>query len=588
MNHRPPRSDGRGAERGKPTPRAGERAPANAGRVVGGRPAGGSRQEPVREDPYRRPSRTSDARWQPLPDPPTVRHEPAPRGQPAHRPLLTGGKLALTVVSVLILVVTGYYWRELESWNQDMQTADVIDQPPTERPADGAIDILMVGMDSRTDAQGKPLSDEQLAMLSAGESDGELNTDSLIMIRIPNDGKAAVGISMPRDSYVDIPGYGQHKINSAYLRAKNEAMRSLRNEGVSDKPQLEVRSNQEGAKNLIATVQELTGATIDHYAEVNLLGFYDITRAIGGIDVCLKEPVDDSYSGARFPAGKQNLSGAPALAFVRQRHGLPNGDLDRIVRQQVFMSGMAKKVFSQDMLTPGSDTLDKLKTAVQKSVVLDEDWNVVQFAQQMMTFTGGNLTFKTIPVGRPDLETPEDGSAIEVDPGAVRSFVQGLLGTKEQSSSAAPAPGAGGSGDQAGNQQITVNVRNASGQQGVADSVATALAGDGFAKGEVGNADPRDATVVRHAQGEQDAGDRVAAALGGSPVVEEDSNLPPGTVTVLLGGDFDASNVEASGNSLTRQPLLRLAPEPVGQPLLRLSPARAGQPAQPDASGCVN
>ena len=95
---------------------------------------------------------------------------------------------------------------------------------------------------------------------------------------------------------------------------------------------------------------------------------------------------------------------------MRQRHGLPNGDLDRIVRQQVFMTGMAKKVFSQDMLTPGSETLDKLRAAIQKSVVLDEDWNVIEFAQQMMNFTGGRLSFKTIPTGPIDLETPEDGS----------------------------------------------------------------------------------------------------------------------------------------------------------------------------------
>src|SRR6201999_2970815 len=357
----------------------------------------------------------------------------------------------------------------------------------------GAIDILMVGMDSRTDAQGKPLSDEQLAQLNAGVADGELNTDTLIMIRIPNDGKKAVGISMPRDSFVDIPGYGEHKINSAYLRAKNEARVKLQNEGVGDEAQLEVRSNQEGAKNLIASVQQLTGATIDSYAEVNLLGFYDITKAIGGIDVCLKQATSDQFSGANFKAGKQNLSGRRALAFVRQRHGLPNGDLDRIVRQQVFMSGMAKKVFSGDVLTPGSDTLDKLQAAIQKSVVLDEDWNVIEFAQQMMNFTGGNVSFQTIPVGRPDLETPEDGSAIEVDPNEVRAFVDGIIGKKPAPDKGKPE--AGGGGESAADQQVTVNVRNASGTGGMAQSVADSLSGKGFTTGEIGNADLRDDTV---------------------------------------------------------------------------------------------
>ena len=570
MNRRPPREDGPQARR-RHAPRAGSRTPANAGRVVGSEP----RAQAVREDPYRRPSRTSDARWVPA-DEPTEKF--VGRRPPPRRNLLLSGKVAFAIVSVLILVVTGYYYSELKPWQDDLTTADVIDQAPTEKPADGAIDILMVGMDSRTDAQGKPLSDAQLAQLNAGDSDGELNTDTLIMIRIPNDGKEAVGISMPRDSFVDIPGYGEHKINSAYLRAKNEARQKLQNEGVSDKAQLEVRSNQEGAKNLISTVQELTGATIDHYAEVNLLGFYDITKAIGGIDVCLKNPVDDYRSGAKFKAGKQNISGKRALAFVRQRHGLPNGDLDRIVRQQVFMSGMAKKVFSQDMLTPGSDTLDKLRGAIQKSVVLDEDWNVIQFAQQMMNFTGGKLAFKTIPTGRIDLETPEDGSAVEVNPGDVRSFVEGLLGKKPPKKDGEDGGGSGDENASGGDKQVTVNVRNASGQAGIAQSVSDTLSEKGFTPGDIGNADLRDSTVVRFAEGQEDAANQVAEALGGNPVVEPDTNLPDGTVTVLLGSDYQgAEGTDASGDGLAHHGLVQLSPH-----------SKAAQPAQPDTSGCVN
>jgi LCP family protein required for cell wall assembly len=493
----------------------------------------------------------------------------------------TGAKTFVAFLSVLVLVGTGYYWNRIDSFTDGLTTADVIDGPPVEKPADGAIDILMVGMDSRTDAQGHPLSDEQLAMLSAGVSEGEQNTDTLIMIRIPNDGSRAVGVSVPRDSYVEIPGYGQHKINSAYARAKNEAMTQLREDGVTDEAELQVRSNQEGAKKLIETIQDLTGAGIDHYAEVNLLGFYDITNAIGGIEVCLNEAVDDKYSGAHFPAGPQTLAGVPALAFVRQRHGLPNGDLDRILRQQVFMSGMAKKVFSQDMLTPGSDTLDKLQAAIQKSVVLDQDWDVMQFAQQMMGITGGNVDFKTIPHGTIDLKTDSDGSAIEVDPSEVHAYVEGLIGKK---------PDTGGEGGETtvddsapDNSGTTVNVRNATNRGGLAGSVASALAAAGFAKGEVGNADHRDSTVVRHASGEKDAGDRVVAALGGNVQVEEDANLPAGTVTVLLGADYDGpgssgSDTAVGGDGLSGGRLVDLS---------ATGPARA-QPAGKAPTGCIN
>jgi LCP family protein required for cell wall assembly len=523
----------------------------------------------------RRKQRTSDARWQPLPD-------PAPRSGRGvgRRPGLVGGKVLVALFSALVLVGTGYYANKINSFTDGLTTANVIEAPQVEKPSDGATDILMVGMDSRTDAQGHPLSKEQLAVLNAGKADGVLNTDTLILMRIPNDGGPATGISVPRDSYVDIPGYGEHKINSAYARAKNDAMRNLRDEGVTDEAELQVRSNQEGAKKLIETIQDLTGATIDHYAEVNLLGFYDITNAIGGIDVCLNAPVKDKYSGANFQAGQQTLSGAPALAFVRQRHGLPNGDLDRIVRQQVFMSGMAKKVLSGDMLAPGSDTFGKLQTAIQKSVVLDADWNVMQFAQQMMGVTGGQVKPVTIPHGTIDLKTPNDGSAVEIDPDAVRTFVAGLLGNKGKTSTT----GTKTQDDAADNGKITVNVRNTTNRGGLAKSVATALVNKGFVRGETGNAENRPDTVVRYAAGEQDYGNRVNSALGGKARVEEDANLPAGSVSVLIGDDY--SGPGASGSDSGAEAGERVA----GQPLLNLSGpqvAAAAQPATPQA-GCVN
>jgi LCP family protein required for cell wall assembly len=602
------RSEGSASGRSRQQPpRAGQRTPpANAGRVVGGRPDRSRTDRAQDRDRYGRPvqssrssqnsrtpessrtpqrdrpepqsrpkQRTSDARWQPLPDPP-------PRPSRERRPGLVGAKVMVTLVSLLVLVGTGYYWNRIDSFTDALTTADVIEAPAVEKPADGAIDILMVGMDSRTDAQGNPLSKEQLALLNAGKADGVLNTDTLIMIRIPNNGGPVVGVSIPRDSYVEIPGYGQHKINSAYVRAKNDAMARLEGEGVTDQAELQVRSNQDGAKNLIGTVQELTGATIDHYAEVNLLGFYDITNAIGGIDVCLNAPVRDKDSGANFPAGPQTLAGAPALAFVRQRKGLPNGDLDRIVRQQAFMSGMAKKVLSQDMLTPGSDTLDQLQTAISKSVVLDKGWNIMQFAQQMIGITGGTVEFKTIPVGSIDLQTEEDGSAVEVDPDAVKAFVQSLLGADanqdKTGSSESPAPD-----DASANGKITVNVRNATGQAGLAKDVTDALVAEGFVAGDPGNAESRPDTVVRYASGEQDAGNRVASALGGNVQVEEDAGLPASTVTVLLGDDYAGPGAAgSSGSDSEAGNGDRLS----GKPMLSLTGPQAAQ-AQPNPA-CVN
>lgn len=508
-------------------------------------------------------TRAQDARWEP-------RRAPRPPARPIRKTrepgALTAAKVVLVLASLLVLVAAGYYRNKINEWSDGMTRQDVIATKPSEHPADGAIDILMVGMDSRTDAQGHPLSKQLLDELSAGKADGVQNTDTLILIRIPNDGGRAVGVSLPRDSYVNIPGYGTHKINSAYLRAKNSTAEQLRKKE-RDQAKVEVESNKEGAKNLIATIEQLTGATIDHYAEANLLGFYDITNAIGGIQVCLNKATDDDLSGSHLPAGPQVLAGAPALAFVRQRHGLPNGDLDRIVRQQVFMSGMAKKVFSKDLLTPGSETLDKLREAVQKSVVLDKDWNVIQFAQQMMTFTGDNLDFKTIPVGNIALRTPNDGDAVEVNPRDVKAFVQGLL---NPAGSATPSSG---TAPPASDSAITVDVRNASGRTGLANQVSQTLTSRGFKAGETGNATTRTKSVVRFAAGEQQNGEKVSAALGGGVTAEPDKNLPKGHVTVLLGKDFKST----TGNQLT------------GDRLLTMDPVRnQQQPADTGGVPCVN
>jgi len=503
-----------------------------------------------------------------------------PARQPVRRRPDRGGRFALVsakavlgVVSALVLAGTGYYWSRLTSFAGGLTTVNVIADSGDEDsgpPIDGAMDILLVGMDSRTDAQGNPLSKEQLAMLNAGKADGVLDTDTIILIHIPAEGGKAMGISIPRDSYVDIPGYGKHKINSAYARKKNDAAAALREQGVTDKREVAVRANQEGAKSLIATVQELTGVTIDHYAEVNLLGFYDITNAIGGIDVCLNAPVHDSFSGANFPAGAQTLSGAPALAFVRQRHGLKRGDIDRVARQQVFLAGMARKAFSGNLLAPGSDTMDKLQQAVTKSVVLDQGWNIVEFATQILDFTGGNLTFQTIPVGRLDLPTPSDGKAVEVNPAAVKDFVRGVIPSDDDSATGA-TPAAPSSETP---PTITVNVRYAAGSKATATDVTDALTEKGFTIGVVDTVSARPKTIVRHATGEQANGNLVANALAGTAQVEEDTNLQPGEVTVLLGRDY------AGGDNLAHPGQLDLNPAPARQPT-------TGAPPVADTT-CVN
>ena len=160
-----------------------------------------------------------------------------------------GGRVALGVVSTVVLGATGYLWTQLSSLDAGIVTADVIppaaqidteDTPPGE-PLQVAQNILLVGIDARTDAYGNPLPQNVLDALHAGGGDdGGDTTDTMIVVHIPAGGAAATAISIPRDSYVDIAGgFGKHKINSAYSRGKNASMSGLRAQGLSG-AQLEV------------------------------------------------------------------------------------------------------------------------------------------------------------------------------------------------------------------------------------------------------------------------------------------------------------------------------------------------------------
>ncbi|GAA3461330.1 LCP family protein [Saccharothrix longispora] len=448
-----------------------------------------------------------------------------------------------------MLAVTWYGWYYFKDLEDNLTTTDVIPNSVTEspdgvarKPLDGAVDILLVGVDSRTDAQGNPLSDEVLALLNGGVADGTLNTDTMILVHVPQDGTRAVAVSFPRDSYVEIAdGFGKHKLNSAMARQKNDTAQELREQGVTDEARIERESTLAGRKTLIKTIEGLTGGavTIDRYAEVNLASFYEVTQAIGGVEVCVNKATSDSDSGADFAAGRQTIAGREALAFVRQRGGLPGGDLDRIVRQQVFIGALAKKVLSTGTLTD-FDRLNQLVTAVKKSVVLSERWNITEFAEQMRGLVSGNIQFRTIPVGEPT-DTWDAGNVLPVDPVQVRQFIKGLAADSSSSSSASPSSSAPvttttPTGPDA--SEITVQTYNAAGVSGLAGTVLDLLARKGFQRGEAHTGTYSDTTTVRYAEGERASAEAVVAALGGNAQAVEDDSVPEGQVHVHVGADY--------------------------------------------------
>ncbi|HZU48060.1 MAG TPA: LCP family protein [Mycobacterium sp.] len=431
-----------------------------------------------------------------------------------------------TAAAVAVVLGTGVAWSKVRSFEDGIyhMFAPSLGQGGD----DGAIDILLVGMDSRTDAHGNPLSSQELATLRAGDETAT-NTDTIILVRVPNNGKSATAISIPRDSYVSAPGLGKTKINGVYGQVREEKRVSLVESGIAE-TEAEARGTEAGREALIKTVADLTGVTVDHYAEIGLLGFALITDALGGVDVCLKEPVYEPLSGADFPAGWQKLNGPQALSFVRQRHDLPRGDLDRVVRQQVVMADLAHRVLSGKTLSSPA-TLERLQGAIQRSVVLSSGWDIMDFVKQLQKLAAGNVAFATIPV-LDEAGWSDDGmqSVVRVDSHQVQEWVGSLLHDQDQGKTEELAYSPA---------KTTADVLNDTDINGLAAAVSQVLVAKGFTAGNVGNNEAAHvkSSQVRAAKADDLGAQQVAKDLGGLPVVA-DPAVPPGSVRVVLANDY--------------------------------------------------
>jgi LCP family protein required for cell wall assembly len=206
--------------------------------------------------------------------------------------LLIAGRVVMGLVSAAALAAMSVVWLRVDQLDQSKNTTDAVAAAQehagqaTTSDDDGANDILIVGNDSRTDMQGRPLSEELLRELRT-EATETLNTDTLILLRIPKDGSRGSAISIPRDTSVMVPNLGrEEKINGAYGITKAGVMEKLVAEGETDRAKINRESDDAGRAALIQAVQVLTGVRVDHYTEVSLYGFYLLTEVIDGVDVC--------------------------------------------------------------------------------------------------------------------------------------------------------------------------------------------------------------------------------------------------------------------------------------------------------------
>ncbi|MCU1527349.1 MAG: LytR family transcriptional regulator [Frondihabitans sp.] len=271
-----------------------------------------------------------------------------------------------------------------------------------------ATNILLMGLDSRLDENGNPLPAAVYNALHAGDgSDGGYNTNVLMLIHIPGGGKPAVGISIPRDDYVNIPGspddVSTTKIKEAYGLELDQTLRHLVNTTNLPHAAAYQQARAAARQEEISTVSQfLGGVPINHFIEVTMAAFYQIAEAVQPITVCVKEATSDPYSGAKFTAGYQQLDASQAVAFVRQRRDLNNPalnftDLDRERRQQAFIVSLAYKLKQSGTLT-NIGTLNTLIGVAKQNIALDSGFDLLSFIQQARGLAGGNISFTTLPI----------------------------------------------------------------------------------------------------------------------------------------------------------------------------------------------
>ncbi|WP_406086682.1 LCP family protein [Kitasatospora purpeofusca] len=360
---------------------------------------------------------------------------------PRTGPLTVAGRVLAGTLSVAVLGASGLVWYEYRQLDSGMVKSAALTEARKNAPPhlDQSVNLLLIGLDSRKDMDGNDLPKEFVEEeLHAGSSEiGGYNTNALIVLHIPANGGRVTALSVPRDDYVQTVGADgkMHKIKEAYGIAKGAAEQKLGGKGLS-KPELERQSREAGRAATLQTVQSFLDIPIDHFAEVNLIGFYDIAKAVEPIQVCLNNPVDDPIvsrtatregggTGLRLPAGVSSLDARQALSFVRQRHYLKNGDLDRTHRQQAFISSVVYKL-KQDGVVGDLGRLQRLFDAVKKDVVIDDRWNVLDFAQQAPNLTGGNVEFNTLPITGFKIIGGQEVNT--VDPGQIKRIVKQLFG----------------------------------------------------------------------------------------------------------------------------------------------------------------
>ena len=496
------------------------------------------------------------------------------RGSGAVPAVLAKASYAAACFAAVILVVVAGYAHNLISLTKQIEGGASIGDSSTV----GAMNILLMGLESRTDFDGNTLSAAQLTQTHSGSVGGNLgaqDTDTLILIHVFAGGQKAVGYSIPRDDVVNYPhatleGFTEGKIDGAYNYAYTQYVDD--NEGKMSQDALYKGANQAGQVFEVQTVESVTGVHIDHFVVSNIYGFELIADELGGMEVCLKpapaaiEPppfgyaanlvdlpkpgapfidsnsgFDAFHDGYKAKGGAQYLHLQPpqALAFVRARDTLPGVDIGRTHRQQAAIDYYIYDLKHRNILTDPA-VISSLLGGASSYLKTDSGFSLFDFAPEMKSLTGSNLSLTTLPDAAVEyIYIPVFGNSLQdanyiYVPDIQKMVNRGFYG------SAAVKPA----------KSVTVDVYNGSGASGLAGDAAQAFASQGYTAGQAADASGQSQTVQddtqvfygagAEANAESIADELGAMTAGGDLGATALSSLPAGHVEVLLGSTVTA------------------------------------------------
>lgn len=418
----------------------------------------------------------------------------------------SAGALALTVAAGSATVAVGRL--------QDNVTQIDISAQVGQRPVDygdlseGPVTFLLMGSDARTGAGNK----------GYGNFEGA-RSDTTMVVHVYPDRESAVVVSIPRDTVVDLP---------ACTDADGTVLGPIRE-------RFNVAFDRGGPGCTLKAVEEMTGLTVDHFVVLDFNGFKKTIDALGGVEVCLTRPLQDSKSGVDLPAGRTRVSGEDALAFVRVRHNIGDGsDISRINRQQIFLSSLIQEVTGSGLLTDPLRiwrVLNESSKSIATDAALADSDGLVALAASLSGLRPKDISFVTLP-----WLPSGDGATIVTD----QPKADAIWAAIAEESPWPPPPTKGADGEKltVAPAKVVVDVHNATGLEGQGSRAAEDLAAQGFV---IGLIDAREKaatrTTIRHAPDQLEAARTLQAAIPGSVLAEDPEG---GTrLDLTLGRSYD-------------------------------------------------